>query len=145
VFRGHGLHISQSGKKLPKIIVRSLILLLFGTVLLVAPLGNELAKEVRKGQSRPLAFPVSRDVSNAINERVNLEKGVQLAIIARAGVARAVDVGIFLTAEKPVDSNFISDLKHIVSQKMGKKILTKVVIFQAGEVKKAIVKQKKEQ
>jgi uncharacterized hydrophobic protein (TIGR00271 family) len=102
IYRRLGIQGSRSGGRLPVWGRRTVILLCLLAVILTAPLGYRLARQLREGQIRPYTLPISQSVGQAIKERVHQEYGVTFISASRFGVKSDIDVRIVLSAAKPV-------------------------------------------
>jgi uncharacterized hydrophobic protein (TIGR00271 family) len=124
-----GIQGSRHGIGMPLWVRKSFLLLILCSVILTAPLGYRLSKQLREGQTRPYTMPVSRAVYNAIVSRVHQKQGVTFVSASRFGMASDIDVAILLTAQKPVTADFISDLKKVVKGAMGEEVRVEVYVF----------------
>jgi len=136
IYRRLGIQGSRLGKGLPLWGRRTVLFLCLLAVILTAPLGYRLAKQLREGQTRPYTFPVSLSIRQAIKERVHQEYGVTFLSAVRFGFKRDTDVAILLSAAKPVSVNLISDLKQRVNDEMGGDVKVAVHALQETGVKK---------
>ena len=136
IYRRLGIQGSRLGKGLPPWGRRTVLFLCLLAVILTAPLGYRLAKQLREGQTRPYTFPVSLSIRQAIKERVHQEYGVTFISAVRFGFRRDTDVAILLSSAKPVSVNLIGDLKQRVNDEMGKNVKVAVHALQETGVVK---------
>lgn len=135
VFWGHGLHRSRDTTigdhtSLNRIII-ALICLMF---LLMLPLGYRLDRQLTQGDTRPLAFPLSITLYDALKERLAQEKQIDYLLGGRPGADRPNDVVIWLKANVPVPKSLIDDLNQIVKEKVGDDVKPLVVPLQMAPI-----------
>ena len=136
IYRRLGIQGSRLGKGLPLWGRRTVLFLCLLAVILTAPLGYRLAKQLREGQIRPYTFPVSLSMRQALKERVHQEYGVTFISAVRFGFRRDTDVAILLSSAKPVSVNLIADLKQRVNDEMGGNVQVAVHSLQETGVEK---------
>jgi uncharacterized hydrophobic protein (TIGR00271 family) len=136
IYRRLGIQGSRLGKGLPLWGRRTVLFLCLLAVILTAPLGYRLAKQLREGQIRPYTFPVSLSMRQALKERVHQEYGVTFISAVRFGFRRDTDVAILLSSAKPVSVNLIADLKQRVNDEMGQNVKVAVHALQETGVAK---------
>ena len=105
----------------------SLLLLL---VLLSGPLSARLIAQIDEGKNVALAYPVTRAVSRALEERVAQDEGVEIIFMARPRAEQGVVVHIASDRELP--PSYASELRKIVRDKMGDPELPVVVTAVRG-------------
>lgn len=135
VFWAHGLHISREATvgghtNLNRIII-ALSCLMF---LLMLPLGFRLNEQLLKGDSRPMAYPLSFKLYAALKERLETEEGVDYLLGGRPGADRPNDVVLWLKATVPVQESLINDLKQITKDVLGEDVKPLVVPLQLAPV-----------
>ena len=137
VFRVLGVQRTRLGVKLAWVKKATAVLLLL-SLLLLAPLGYNLANQRAVGQMRPFAFPVSKRVNRAINERVRREPGVSVIMAKRDGIpeARNFDLAILLAAEGEVSPQLVPDLEDIVHELHGREVDVEVWIVRSIAIPK---------
>jgi uncharacterized hydrophobic protein (TIGR00271 family) len=136
IYRRLGIQGSRLGKGLPLWGRRTILFLCLLAVILTAPLGYRLAKQLREGQIRPYTYPVSLSMRQALKERVHQEYGVTFISAVRFGFRRDTDVAILISSAKPVSVNLIGDLKQRVNDEMGKNVKVAVHALQETGVVK---------
>jgi uncharacterized hydrophobic protein (TIGR00271 family) len=136
IYRRLGIQGSRLGKGLPLWGRRTVLFLCLLAVILTAPLGYRLAKQLREGQIRPYTYPVSLSMRQALKERVHQEYGVTFISAVRFGFRRDTDVAILLSSAKPVSVNLIADLKQRVNDEMGQNVKVAVHALQETGVVK---------
>jgi len=129
-FRLLGVQVTRRGMR-PLVWARRIILaLVLVSILLSAPLGYKLADQIRAGQVRPLAFPVSKDVLDVIREHIQAQPGLRLVLAGRSSQEGNLTIGIILAAHKPIPASFVEELREAVRQARGKDITVKICILQ---------------
>ena len=129
IFGRLGIQGSRHGIGLPLWVRRTFILLILSSVILTAPLGSRLNRQLREGQTRPYTLPVSRTVREAIVARVDQEQDVTFVSASRFGMKSDIDVVVLLAAAKPVTVDFISDLKRVVKVAMEEEVRVEIYVF----------------
>lgn len=135
VFWAHGLHLSRDATpeghtSLNRIII-ALSCLLF---LLMLPLGFRLNEQLLKGDSRPMAYPLSFTLYQGLKERLATEEGVDYLMGGRPGADRPNDVVIWLKTTVPVPESLIADLGQITKDILGEDVKPLVVPLQMAPV-----------
>lgn len=90
-----------------------LVLVLLG---LFAPMSATLLSTINEGRNVALAYPVTRAVSRAVNERVNQDEGVEIILIARDRTEHAVIVHLASREDLPI--SYAAEIKQIVRNEM---------------------------
>jgi uncharacterized hydrophobic protein (TIGR00271 family) len=135
VFWAHGLHLSREATTgehtgLNRIII-ALSCLMF---LLMLPLGFRLNAQLLKGDSRPMAYPLSVTLYQGLKARLATEEGVDYLLGGRPGADRPNDVVIWLKASVPVPESLIADLGQITKDILGEDVKPLVVSLQMAPV-----------
>ena len=142
VFRILGVHGTRTGIGASLWARRAVLSLVLLSALLIAPLGYQLAKRLEHGQMRPLAFPLTTRVYEALEARIKREAGVRLVLAGRSGFVEELDAtGILLSTNHPVSDAFVNDLKKIVKKLRGKEEKVEVWLFLQAVDKPAGEKQ----
>ena len=117
----------------PLFLRRVLLTMILLLGLICAPLGYRLSDQIKQGQIRPIAYPLSTSLAEAIKERIAKEPGVNLAFGGRSGVDyEASDIGILLYATESAPLSLKEDLVNIVKDFRGKDVRVKVMMMAAG-------------
>lgn len=115
---------------------RTVVLLVLCVFGLAIPLGVFLNAQLHTGKAQPLAFPVTREVQDAIIERVARDRDVNLILIGRPGISSDVDpidVGIVLSSAHPLPASYGDELTEIVREKMDNdEVVVWVTCLQSG-------------
>ena len=92
------------------------IILVVILVFLFAPMSEQLLSAIKEGKNVPLTYPVTTAVSNAIQEKVDKDDGVEIIMMARARTQPGVF--IYLASRKDLPQSYEEEIKDIVRQKM---------------------------
>lgn len=115
MFRVLGAHAVYDGKRrIPVLTRRITMALILFSILLVIPLGNRLFQQVKLGQSRPLTYPASYEVREAVGKRVDMVPGVEILMMGRASYAPEAGLFIYLASEGPLPAGLRHELTAIV-------------------------------
>ena len=82
------------------------ILLILATGMLIFPLSDHALKQASVGQVRPLNYPASLKVRNAVRERVAIEKDIEVVMVARVGVEQETGIHVLLVSPSNIPKNF---------------------------------------
>ncbi len=127
IFRFLGVHGSLSGFERPLWARRMFLVLILAVGMLIFPLGDRALKQARIGQTRPSTYPASLKVRNAVNERVALEKGVEVLTVARVGVEPDTGLHVLLISPMEISEKLSSELDKIIDNVVGYDIAVRVV------------------
>ncbi len=115
---------------------RALLGLVLAALLLSAPLGYKSAAKIVEGQARPLAYPVSTVLYNALNHRIEKEPGLETILAGRSPfVEDGIKIGILLGADAPVAPQLRRDLRQIVKETIGIEADVRIYTLQKASVK----------
>jgi uncharacterized hydrophobic protein (TIGR00271 family) len=131
-FRLLGVHESLGETGFPQWVRRFVVVLLVGIITMSIPLGGRLFSKIRFGQDRPLAYPTSREVREAIIQRVRQEPGVQIVLMGRSGVDPDLGLHIFLVSDHLLSVRVQEDLRTIAQGILGKKVPVRVLVFRSA-------------
>ena len=106
IFRFLGVHGSLAGVQRPIWARRMFILLILATGMLIFPLSDHALKQASVGQARPLNYPASLKVRNAVRERVAIEKDIEVVMVARVGVEQETGIHVLLVSPSNIPKNF---------------------------------------
>ena len=103
------------------------ILLILATGMLIFPLSDHALKQASVGQVRPLNYPASLKVRNAVRERVAIEKDIEVVMVARVGVEQETGIRVLLVSPSNISEKLSSDLDVIINNVVGEVIPVRVV------------------
>ncbi len=121
VFRLLGVQASLGGTSGPLWTRRGLMLLILMSLLLIIPLGNRRIKQTLQGQDRPLAFPASLEVREAVKKYIEKFPHIEILLMGRSGVDPQSGVHILLTSNGEIPPSFKADLETVVHDTIGNK------------------------
>ncbi len=114
-----GVRTSTDGGPMSGWVRRVILVLLMVTVVLLLPLIGNVTEQKRRGQVRPLTYPVAAHVQEAVQEYLDAVPGVSLISIARVSVEPASSVGILLSVTDTLPAGLKRDLIQLVSDVRG--------------------------
>ena len=127
-----GIRSLYENKWSPIILRRAFLSLLLAAVLLAAPLGYQTAERIKKGQLRPIAYPLSFQLSELIRDRVNKEPKVDLLSAGRSGYDYEVrEIEILLSSNEPGPLSLKQDLVSIVKEYLGEEVSVRIIMLEA--------------
>ncbi|MCP4512141.1 MAG: DUF389 domain-containing protein, partial [Fuerstiella sp.] len=86
-------------------------------VVLAGPLSLELLWQQDEGRAQTAVFPVTREVSRALHDRVAQDPGVDITFLGRSSVMDAVVVHI--ASDHDLPRSYADELRAIVREHMG--------------------------
>lgn len=98
---------------------RVIIVLVTLTAILLVPLIGNVAEQKRRGQVRPLAYPVAAHVQEAVAGYLDAVPGVRLITIARVSVEPESPIGIMLSVSGPLPAGTKEQLVRLVHEVRG--------------------------
>lgn len=99
---------------------RTILALALAAVLLSAPLVYKSAAKIVEGQARPMAYPISPVLYNALSHRIEREPGLEIILTGRSPFLEdGTMIGILLGAAGPVSPQLRRDLRQIVEGTLG--------------------------
>jgi len=132
VFRMLGVRAPKAEEEGPAWARRAVILLVMGAMLLTAPLFLNMLEEKQKGQDRPLSYPVSPVVRDAVKTYLADHPGVEVVALARSSVEPERGIGVLLTSDGEVSPTFVEEMQSLVQQARGETIPVEVHIFRSA-------------
>jgi uncharacterized hydrophobic protein (TIGR00271 family) len=108
--------------------VRGGLLLLLA--ILMGPLSIGLISQIEEGKSVSAAYPVTRAVSRRLQDRVGLDEGVEIMLMARPRAEEGVV--IHLASKEELPPSYASELRQIVREEMSDSGLPVTVIAVRG-------------
>jgi uncharacterized hydrophobic protein (TIGR00271 family) len=129
VFRCLGVHGAVADSKMPAWASRIFILLILVAGMLIYPLADRAQKQALLGQTRPHTYPASLKVRQAVQDRVDQEKDVEVLAVARVGVEPEHGINIVLVSKRDPPKNLSEDLDATVDNALGENIKVRVAIL----------------
>jgi uncharacterized hydrophobic protein (TIGR00271 family) len=127
IFRFMGVQGSLAGVQRPIWARRMFLLLVLAVGMLVFPLGDRALKQARVGQTRPLTYPASLKVRDAVQERIDTVENIEVMMVARIGVEPNMGIHVFLVSPSNIPEKLSSDLDVIIKNVVGKDIPVRVL------------------
>lgn len=135
VFRMLGVRAPGVEDRGPAWARRAVILLVMGAVLLTAPLFLNMLREKQKGQDRPLSYPVSPAVRDAMHAFLADYPGVEVITAARSSVEPERGIGLLLTSDHDVTPGFVEELQSLVREARGETIPVEVHVLRSAKAR----------
>jgi uncharacterized hydrophobic protein (TIGR00271 family) len=129
VFRCLGVHGSLAGAKRPLWARRISMFLILALGMMVYPLADRAQKQARLGQTRPHTYPASLKVRQAVQDRVDLEEGIQVLAVSRVGVEPDHGINIILISDTETPKGLSKELDATVDAALGDNIKVRVAIL----------------
>lgn len=135
VFRMLGVRVAKAEEEGPAWARRAVILLVMGAMLLTAPLFLNMLKEKQKGQDRPLNYPVSPVVRNAMQTYLEDHPGIEIITVARSSVEPERGIGVLLSSDTAIGPTFVEEVQTLVRQARGETIPVEVHVLRSAKTK----------
>jgi uncharacterized hydrophobic protein (TIGR00271 family) len=133
VFRMLGVRVPRIEDRGAAWARRAVILLVMGAVILAAPLFVNMLKEKQKGQDRPLAYPVSPAVRDAMYAFLADYPGVEIITAARSSLEPERGIELVLTSDRHVTPSFVEELQSLVREARGETIPVEVHVLRSAK------------
>lgn len=115
---------------------RAILVLVLSTLLLGAFLGYRSAARIVEGQARPMAYPISTVLYDALTHRIEKEPGLETILTGRSPfIEQGIQIGILLAADGPVPPELRRDLRQIVKETIGIEADVRIYTLQKAGVK----------
>lgn len=85
-------------------------------VILAAPLLLKGMEKNRAGQVRPISFPVSSEVRDAVKQYVASKTNLRLLTMGREGIEPGAKIIVLLTATGPIVGDFRGELRQLIHE-----------------------------
>jgi uncharacterized hydrophobic protein (TIGR00271 family) len=106
--------------------------LVLATIVLVIPLTQRLTQQMALGQMRPVGYPLSTEVRNAVLDRIESVPGIVMIFMGRYSTAPEAGAQVLLAADVPVPDGFIEKIQGAIRSKMGQGTPVRVIIVQGA-------------
>jgi len=133
VFRMLGVRVMKPEAEGPAWARRAVILLVLSAMLLTAPLFLNMLEEKQRGQDRPLSYPVSPIVRNAVRTYLEEHLGVEIITVARLSVEPERGIGVLLKSNTEIDTTFVEEVQTLVRRARGEMIPVEVHVLRSAE------------
>ena len=134
MFRLMGVHAARKGDSLPVWVRHTTMFLLMAVVLLAAPLALNALEKTRRGQVRPLDYPVSAPVRRAIRAYTDTLPGVEVLAMSRDSVEPETGIRVMLSCDGPVAADLDQRLQEIVQEARGENAEVRTFALSAAAV-----------
>ena len=139
VFRMLGVRVAQAEGEGVVWARRAVILLVMGAVLLSAPLFLNVLEQKKKGQDRPLTYPVSVEVREAVYRYLEAHPGIEVILMARSSVEPERGIGILLESEVEVPGSMIDEIQALVQEARGERVPVLVHVLRSARRGRAAI------
>jgi uncharacterized hydrophobic protein (TIGR00271 family) len=135
IFRMLGVRVMKAEEEGPAWARRAVILLVMGAMLLSAPLVLNMLKAKQQGQDRPLIYPVSSEVRDAVYSYVAEHPGLDIITMARSSVEPERGIAIMLESDHEIGTDDVAEVQSLVQQARGEAVPVVVHILQSAKVR----------
>jgi len=125
-----GIRGRQGEKQVPDWVKRSFLVLGMAALILLTPLLLNLEKKKRLGQSRPLTYPVSAQLQEAVEAYVEPMPNLSLITIARSGVDPSSSIGVLLATPDVLPAGVKTEITRLVHEARGKRATVRIFVLQ---------------
>jgi hypothetical protein len=132
VFRLLGVSVPRAEHARPAWTRRAVMMLVMVAVLLTAPLFLNVLEHRREGQARPLLYPVSPRVRNAIWDYVDEWPGVETILIGRPSVEAKVAIGVVLVSDHEISDEFDAGLRATIREARGDDPVVRIFVMRSA-------------
>jgi hypothetical protein len=135
VFRMLGVRVMKAEEEGPAWARRAIILLVMGAMLLSAPLVLNMLKAKQQGQDRPLIYPVSSEVRDAMYGYVAEHPGLDIITMARSSVEPERGIAILLESDHEIAPDVIAEVQTLVQQARGETVPVVVHVLHSAKMR----------
>ena len=130
VFRILGVPGTRNIYQSYSLVRRVSIILISMIFVLTIPLGFQMEKQLKIGQTRPMRFRTSNKLNKAIYEYVNSVEGLEVMFLGRSGSGRSKSIQLLLSSDNPVSDLVVDQIERIIHGIMGKDTPARIKVFQ---------------
>ena len=98
---------------------KAFLVLVMLSIILLLPLIGNVAETKRRGQNKPLTYPVAAHVQEEVEAYLESVSGVRLITIARVSVEPASAVSILIAAQRKLPAGIKDELTRLVHDVRG--------------------------
>jgi uncharacterized hydrophobic protein (TIGR00271 family) len=135
VFRMLGVRVMKAEEEGPAWARRAIILLVMGALLLSAPLVLNMLKAKQQGQDRPLIYPVSSEVREAVYSYLAEHPGLDIITMGRSGVEPERGIIVVLESDREIGPNLIAALQTRVLEARGETVPVVVHVLHSAKIR----------
>ena len=114
-----GVRGAGSGEQVSGWVRRAIVIMFMVTIVLLLPLISNVVEQKRRGQVKPLTYPVAAHVQEAVVAYLDSVPGITLITIARVSVEPASSVSILLATAGDLPVGLKHDLTELVRDVRG--------------------------
>lgn len=116
----------------------AIIVLAMVTLILLLPLLINVAEQKRRGQSKPLTYPVATHVHEAVVDYLESVPEVTLVTIGRVSVEPASSVSILLATMGKIPAGIKDELTRLVQDVRGGSPVVRIIVLQEAREEQAV-------
>jgi hypothetical protein len=94
-----------------------------------------MLKSKQQGQDRPLIYPVSSEVRDAVYSYVAEHPGLDIITMARSSVEPERGIAIMLESDHEIGTDDVAEVQSLVQQARGEAVPVVVHILQSAKVR----------
>jgi hypothetical protein len=133
-FRMVGVHAALSGDEAPHWVRNTVVILVLASLALSAPLIMRLTERQLVGQTRPLTYPVSAKVRDAVDKFIAGSPGIELIMVGRINAEPNSDVTVMVGTRRVLPYHFKENLTEVVQRARQYDVHVRIFAFwQSGE------------
>jgi uncharacterized hydrophobic protein (TIGR00271 family) len=133
VFRMLGVRVARAEEEGPAWARRAVILLVMSAMMLSAPLFLNMIKQKQQGQDRPLIYPVSPEVQNAMYGYLEAHPGLEVITMARSSVEPDRGIAVLLESDREIGLDLIGEVQALVQQARGEEVPVLVHVLRSAK------------
>ena len=134
VFRLLGVRVTKAEEEGPAWARRAVILLVMGAMMLAAPLFLNMLKQKQQGQDRPLIYPVSPEVRDAMYGYLAAHPGLEVITMARSSVEPDRGIAVLLESDREIEPELIREVQILVQQARGEAVPVLVHVLRSAKI-----------
>ena len=132
-FKLIGIRGSENSGGLKNWVPRTFMVLMMVALVLLLPLMSNVAQQKRRGQTKPLNYPVAEHVYEAVTAYLESVPGVTLVTIGRVSMEPASSINIMLTTVGRVPAGTKDELRRLVHEVRGGNPLVRILVVREVE------------
>lgn len=137
-FKILGIRGSGTSGGLKHWVPQTFLVLFMVALVLLLPLMSNVAEQKRRGQTKPLNYPVAAHVYEAVAAYLETVPGMTLVTIGRVSMEPASSVSIMLAATGKVPPGIKARLTHLVHEVRGGDPIVRIIVLREVEEEKAL-------
>ena len=109
---------------------RASLVLIMLTMILTLPLMSNVAQQKRRGQTKPLNYPVAAHVYEAVTDYLDTVPGLTLVTMGRVSIEPASSINILLATAGKVPAGTKDNLTQLVHEVRGGAPVVRIIVMQ---------------